>query len=280
MYNLSARAEIEGIGFTLTKEVAALNDLFSAEENMFAAFTDMTSIEDNELESLKSTCEKLRSSYLLSYTMAGFMSSMCTGWLNGETVMNMAPPELSPEISPLLNSMLEVFSNAYADTVARDMSTLVAVLEILNSSDIFSVSGNYERLISVLADGTFIDSLVAELAKNPRMEPVINNIHVMATQALVNQMKVPGYDEDEYMDFANNIARELNGMSTLSEKEKVDRLTERAIELVSGQDIEVPESMARLIIENMLKEVKPQSDIYSAKQIMDYLDQFQSENAQ
>ena len=114
--------------------------------------------------------------------------------------------------------------------------------------------------MAVLEDGNVMDRLTAVLETNPRMAYITDTLYRTAMKALVKTVKFDGYDLKKYDGLMQNIAGELTRLQGQPEEQQIEELKSEAVKIMSDYGVDVPESVAEMVISTMLSEITPDEE--------------------
>ena len=94
-------------------------------------------------------------------------------------------------------------------------------------------------------------------------------------KTLVKTIKFDGYDIDEYDNLINDITDQFNRMQGQKDDKKIATITDYTVQYISDYGVDVPDSVARMIVSAMVEEITPDSSGYiDPSQISDFFDKY------
>lgn len=281
VYDLSARSRINGKTVILSREVRAVGSVIGEFMELGPTLSNLAEFDGEDVERMEGMCEKIEDSYFISVVCAEFLSGASSSWARDEEFFGMQRPGFDSIIDPIFDSILGVFAGTDAQTVGADLRTLLRVTSIITESGILDATGDYTSLMSLLEDGTFIDDITKELNKNPRMSIVTDNLYQLAMRMVVKEMnsiKLSELGLSDYDKLINDLTDQLNLTGGLDGEMQKEQLKNYAVDYFGDYGMDVPDSVADMIIGEMVDQVKPEEDgIITSDQLKDFFDQYVTE---
>jgi len=274
VYDMSARTEIDGHTVMLSREIKVVSNIAKDIVEVAPAVSDLNNFSGEDVEKLEHICETIDDSYFLSLVSSSLVSSASRNWAVGSDFMGIACPDFNASISAFTNSIFSVLAATTPDTVGEDLTTIVRVCGIIMDSGILETYGDYEAMMAVMEDGSFLDALISELEKNPRTVPLIDSLHLLAMNSLMSTIKFDGYDVEEYQDLMEDITEQFNRMNGQSHEKKVETLANYTVEYLQDYGVDIPVEVAKVIADAMITEI-PNSDGYiTTEQMQEFFEKY------
>ena len=274
VYDMSARTEIDGHTVMLSREIKVVSNIAKDIVEVAPAVSDLNNFSGEDVEKLEHICETIDDSYFLSLVSSSLVSSASRNWAVGSDFMGIACPDFNASISAFTNSIFSVLAATTPDTVGEDLTTIVRVCGIIMDSGILETYGDYEAMMAVMEDGSFLDALISELEKNPRTVPLIDSLHLLAMNSLMSTIKFDGYDVEDYQDLMEDITEQFNRMNGQSHEKKVETLANYTVEYLQDYGVDIPVEVAKVIADAMITEI-PNSDGYiTTEQMQEFFEKY------
>lgn len=255
VYDLGARTTVNGNTVILSREVKAFesisNDVMKLAEN----FSDIENVSAEDFRTVRDMCGKIEDSYFLSVLASDTLSSAANAWRMGEKFMEIEFPMSNETLDPVFDGVFSVFASSTYKTVASDLYTFVDICTLMIDSGLFDAGEDYDKLMAILEDGSVMDKLSTILEGNSRMASIKDVLYRTAMKTLVKTIKFDGYDVSEYEGLINNITDQFNRLQGQKDEKKVETLTDYAVQYISDYGVDVPESVAELVVAAMIKEI-------------------------
>jgi len=278
IYDMSARAEIDGHTVILTQEIESVSNIMQDLSEVAPALTDIGSFSTEHVEKLENICVALDDSYFLSLLSSSVVSSASQSWVMREDFIGIPRPDFNYSISSFCDSILSVLATTTPDTVSSDLSTFMRVCDIIMNSGLLQTDGDYMAIMAMMEDGSFLNDLIGELEKNPRTAHLVDSLHLFAMNSLVNTLKFDGYDVAEYYGLMEDIAEQFNRMNGQTHEKKVEDLANYTVEYLQDYGVDIPTEVAKVVADAMLTDI-PNSDGYiTAEQMQEFFDKYYQGN--
>ena len=261
VYDMSARTVINGQTVILTQEIETIKSVTEDLVKVAPTLKDLNEFDSRDARRMLRVCEKMNDSYFLRLLSASVVSSASQNWSQGGKFLGISRPNFNSSIDPFCDSVFSVLAATTADTVAEDVSTFIRVCEIILDSGILKTDGNYKALMELLEESDFVDELTEELRRNPRTEPLMNNLHLLVMNSLVDTIKFDGYDAEEYYGLIEDITEQFNRMNMPDHEKKVEVLAGYTVEYLEDYGVDVPVEVAEIVADAMITSI-PTDDGY------------------
>ena len=273
VYDLCARAYTGTKTVVLTDELDAIEKL-TGDLPAIGKLFSVASMDEDSFDSLESLCGNLGESHIMSLVVADFVSSACKSWNEGEAFMGIESPSVNEVADPLLGSVFSVMSATTQNTVSEDVMTLLDVCRLLEESGIF-VARRYNDYMNILS-GTLLDDITVTLAENPRMADISENLYTMIMGTLVDTIKFDGYNVKEYMGLLSDISDVYNQLGVMKKEKKVETLTGYVVEYLDEYGVDIPPSLATMVVSAMVDEAQKNGGEMDASFIDVFFESFNS----
>ena len=275
LYDLSARTRVKGNTVVLTKELKTV-DAMSYNLKRFADNVgNFDSVGSEDFRMVRTLCDQVSESYFLSVLASDLISGAANKWVKGEDFMGYDFPISNETLDPMFDSILHVFASTTYQTVAVDVATFIDICTLAIDTGLADLTDDYDALMEILNDGTVIDRLTAILESNPRMANVTDTLYRTAMKSLVKTIKFDGYDPEEYQGLINDITDQLNRLQGQKVEKKVETLTDYAVDFIRDYGVDVPETVAEMIVSAMIKEIPADDTGYvDPVQITQFFDKY------
>ena len=273
IYKTSAVSTLNGNKFSIEHEVDGMNKALTDAFEVFPALTNLSSITPEQKGNVLALSGDIDNSETLKALSSDFVSSASTKWLDGGKFMNMSMPKVGNVIEPIVTNILYVCKSTNPDTAVEDIGTLLEVYIIISENKLLE-SGNYEELIIQFSENDVINDICAVLEHNERMKGIakaVRNVTMNTVASAINSFK---YDIAEYDMLMNNLATSLNELDGLTASEKVDIMTENAMQYINEYGIEMPESVARVTAEQLINELSNENGAVTPQRLQVLFDSY------
>lgn len=273
VYKISAASTLNGNRFAIDKEVKGMNIALNDAVDVLPVLQDLKNITPDQKEMVLQLPKDLEDSETLKAISADFISGASTKWLDGEKFMNMAVPQVGNVIEPIVGNILYACKSTTPDTAAEDIGTLLQVYIIISENKLLE-RGNYEELITHFSENDVIDDICYILEQNPRMKYIakaVRNVTMNTVASAINALK---YDAAQYDMLMMNLADSLNSLDGFTEEEKIDFMTNNAMQYINDYGVEMPESVARVTAEQLISELSNENGTVTAQRLQVLFDSY------
>ncbi len=278
VYDMSARTVINGETVILTHEIEAIKTVAEDIVKVAPALKDLNEFNSRDTRRLSRVCEKMDDSYFLRLLSASVVSSASQNWLQGEKFLGISRPRFNSSIDPFCDGVFSVLAATNADTVGEDVSTFINVCEIILDSGILETNGNYSMLMELLDESSFVQDLTDELKSNPRTASLVDNLHLLAMNSLMNTIKFDGYDVEQYYGLMDDITEQFNRMNGQNHEKKVETLAGYTVEYLQDYGVDVPVDVAEIIVDAMITSIPTDDGYITTEQMKNFFDSYYTGN--
>lgn len=258
VYKMSAVSSLNGNRFSIEKEVKGMETALNDAVEVLPVLNSLDTITAEQKQSVLALPSDIDDSETLKSLSSDFVSGASSRWLEGEKFMNMSMPKVGNVIEPIVGNILYVCKSTTPETSSEDIKTLLRVYIIISENKLLE-SGNYEELILHFSENDVINEICDVLEENDRMRGIakaVRNVTMNTVASAINSFK---YDIAQYDMLMTNLAASLNELDGLTTEQKVDAMTNNAMQYINDYGIEMPESVARVTAEQMINELSDEN---------------------
>lgn len=263
VYYANASSELNGNYFTLGRELKNTTKFY---DDILSAAKLVGKIEGasrREVEELRNVKKYINKSETLKCIASDFVSGISGKWLEGESFMGLAKPNLTSAVNPVINKVLYVCSKTTPRYVAEDMGTLIEIYILLYESDIIGKS-DYSEMISMIDDTDFIDKVSEILKKNPRMADISLDFDNMTISIVSAAMLSDMISQREFRIIAGDIADTINNVKDLPLEDQISIVTDSAYRSINDTGLDIPYDIVETTAQKLVDDVnKTQGEITS-----------------
>ena len=273
VYRMSAVSDLNGKRFAIEKEVKGMETALNDAVEVLPALNNLGSITEEQKKNVLDLPGDINNSETLKCLSSDFVSGASSKWLEGEKFMNMSIPKVGNVIEPIVGNILYVCKGTTPETSAEDIETLLRVYIIISENKLLE-SGNYEELILHFSENDVINDICDVLEKNDRMKGIakaVRNVTMNTVASAINSFK---YDIAQYDMLMTNLAASLNQLDGLPTDQKVDIMTNDAMQYINDYGIEMPESIARVTAEQMINELSNENGAVTPQRLQVLFDSY------
>lgn len=277
LYEASACADIDYRRVYISDEIDAAEDVLKDLSYLTKSLEDDAMLNADDADVLYSIGEHFQEVEIIHYLAADILSVCADAWLTGYTFCEMEKPMLNPLVDGAVDEVLAVCANTNEYNVKMNLKTLTRVCAIILESDIMNVDvSNYSEIIAFVDESGLIDRINTELAANPYMNGI--SVSSIAMSAIADSISVEALGIENYNELMNNISNAIQTVNSRgygSEEEKVEVLTSYAQKYISEYDLEVPDSVAEMIAQELLTVVSSsETGEITAQDVANFIDQY------
>ena len=264
-------------GFTgFNKELKALSEIDVNE--IYSIFTDIGEGEKNE-KKVNALLSKLDESAVFEILLVESINGAAEAWVQREDFMGSARPDFGGynAVDSFVDEMLYICLSTDKKTVAADVRTLVNVSAILAAKRSMFEDGEYETIISELADGTLVKELKTELQKNKHMLSVVNALDGLVMSVVAEEIHNVRFSVELREELFEKFADILTSTSDLSGSVRVSAVTSSVKESLDDYGLEVPEEFYQEIAEQLIENIDDLDGEVLFEQVEEYFNQFVEE---
>ena len=273
VYEISAASTLNGNRFAIDNEVEGMNIALNDAVDVLPVLQNLKEITPEQKQKVLALPSDLNNSETLKALSADFVSTASTKWLDGEEFMNMSIPEVGNVIEPIVGNILYACKSTSPETAAEDIGTLLQVYVIISENKLLE-SGNYEELITHFSENPVIEQICQILESNPRMKYIakaVRNVTMNTVASAINAIK---YDAAQYDTLMMNLADSLNNMDGFTTQEKIDFMTNNAMQYINDYGIDMPESVARVTAEQLINELSNENGAVTPQRLQVLFDSY------
>ena len=278
-FDLAARASVNGRVIRLSDEVDTLNRSFENFRETTTAIAGINEMDEQTRDALLKVCDSAENSYLLSFILSEAVSTLAANWHAGDDFLGYAPPYFGEFADPIMDNLLAVLASVTPETVKLDITTLVNVSYIVVDSGLLSESIEEDIIISLLSDDedNILNAIREELIKNPRMYSISNTLNDLVMQAFVGAIKGDSFSAESYEELVMNLVDRYNSLLGEDYEQKLVNLTAYAENFLSDYNLDIPDSVTQVVVDNIIKDLATDKDGYiNSDQLTQYLEQYMS----
>lgn len=273
VYDISAASSLNGNRFAIDKEVQGMNIALNDAVDVLPVLQNLKEITPEQKEKVLALPYDLNDSETLKALSSDFVSTASAKWLEGEEFLGMSMPKVGNVIEPIVGNILYACKSTTAETAAEDIGTLLQVYVIISENKLLE-SGNYEELIAHFSENPVVEQICQVLESNPRMKYIakaVRNVTMNTVASAINAIK---YDAAQYDTLMMNLADSLNNMDGFTDEQKIDFMTNNAMQYINDYGIEMPESVARVTAEQLLSELSNENGAVTPQRLQVLFDSY------
>lgn len=254
IFSAVARTELEGETVSLPREAEACCEIATDFFSVYKVLGHMGEATPEQRETLASLGEQIDDSLAVRVLATDVVNGAADAWLEGKTYLKIARPSCGELIDPLITKALQVCTQSTPDCVGRDITTLLHVVLIANDYGLLS-NPDYKTLLEGLGEDSVLDKIYAELAANPCMAHLCDDLTALALRMMVSAIEWSDLSDAVYSGLLENLADSLNlvnGMNNSSREEKIQAMTEYATYYMAQQGVQVPAGLAEMAAAQMV----------------------------
>ena len=275
VYDLGARTIIEGNTVVLSKEINTVASMSYDIKHLIDNVGEFDKVGANDFRAVRDVCDKISDSYFLSVLAADCVSGASNKWLKDEAFMGMDFPVSNSTLDLMFDSILGVFAGTTHRTVSNDVTTFVDICILLIDSGLTEIGDDYNGVMEILDKGDIVNRLNAILEKNPRMASVTDALYRTAMKTLMKTIKFDGYNISEYDGLIENITGQFNRLQGQKTEKKIETLTDYAVQYMTDYGVDVPESVAEMVVTKMVENIAPDENGYvDAGDVKSFLEEY------
>ncbi len=277
LYDSASTTELDGRAVTLQDEVAACMRIADDTNRVIKILGARgESIDEARKESLRTLGDRLDDSRILCVVASDFLRGASERWLTGRTYFTVRRPACGRMVDPLMDELL-IFLYEYADPdfVGMDVDTMLGIYLIALDHGLLN-DPDTATLLSMLEDGTVLDEIHAELARNPRMAYLVEDLTDLTMEMMAQAIGSVGLIPDEYDAFMGDLAEAVtlvNGMSGADFETQVNTMTDYAVHYAKQYGVELPSSVAQMGVSAMMEQFSGQETV-TEQEMKAYIDHF------
>lgn len=222
IYDSVARSTLHDRGFVLSEEVTVVFGLFDEVQVLTPKLAEMASLTKKDIAELQALCDEIDKSVLATNILSEVVSGASRQWITGESYFGKSAPVLGDVVDALFQSVLKVFAVTNPKYVVNDFRTFLNVYSIILESGFIAYGNDYAAIVEALENNPILDNINAELAKNPRMAAIADDMYDMAVRSAIKVIQLPGYD---YQALLEDIAYQFNDLAGMPSDKKIEVLT-------------------------------------------------------
>lgn len=263
------------VSFSLTEELPHLTESAGELVEVVEGLEDKDFSTEDKDELVQVIRTLLESDWVATITSES-IGNIADTWLAGEAFMGISEPNVGSLLQPSLTVALKVLSTENAETLRRDMDTVMEVLTELMTAGFLTDSPDYEQLLSALGENGLLSELMATLNENAHMAPLASELKSLSVRVVSSVMGDTLKNSTEYDPLIDNVAQELNNVLDLPAEERKEVVQETVKQAFAEYDIAVPEDVAIELSEQAITELGDDGEIGSDElksYLVDHIDE-------
>lgn len=245
LFGMLSSADTGTTQISVSKEIPLL--LMAMDDVELITGKEPAEFGDPEKEALRGLSDHFAESDFLPTVTAEILSGVTSRWAAGETFMEIEKPVVEGEFGGIVDSLLDLFADSTAETVKRDLDTVVEFFILLIDYDIVDAMNGEEDVFESLTrvnpatDKTFIKAAVALLDANPHLSPLRSAVMSLGAQTVISQLGTPEEIRETCEPMVDELVTILRDAEGDTNEEKIASLTPVIREELERNDItEVP----------------------------------------
>ncbi len=242
------------VDFVLMEELPHLTDSVGELIVAFDGMKDENFTVDDK-NALMDSMDHLLQSEWVAALFADSIEAASKTWLEGESFLGVAPPELGDLLQPSFDMALTVLSTESMETLRSDVNTVLDIVTDLMLAGLVTENPDYEALMAQLGENGMINGVMAKLAANPHMAPLASEIQTLAVRVVSSVLGDTLKHTDEYDPMIDQLAGELNNVMDMPKEEREAVIRESVKTAFEEHGVSVPEDVALELSEKAIEEL-------------------------
>lgn len=277
LYNASACADVNRKRIYLSKELDAVKLILSDCSSLSESIKNNEALGKEDIESLRALGDHIQDVELVHYVAADVLSKCSNAWLDDKIFMGLSKPHVHSVVDGAIDNVLTACAHTDEKSIKMNLNTLISLYALILESDITNIdTSNYSALVAFVDESGIIGKVNAILAANPYMSEI--NVSSIAMSAIADSISIEAIGVENYNVLMTNIASALEAVNSRgygSNEEKIAVLTTQAQKLISEYDIEVPDSIAEAVAQELLNVLNSsESGEVTAQDISELISQY------
>lgn len=223
----------------------------------------------DDKKALMDGMDHLLQSEWLTALFADAIEAASNTWLEGESFLGMAPPELGDLLQPSFDVALTVLSTESVETLRSDVNTVLDIVTELMLAGLVTEDPDYEALMVQLGENGMINGVMAKLADNPHMAPLASEIQTLAVRVVSSVLGDTLKHTDEYDPMIDQLAGELNNVVDMPKEEREAVIRDSVKTAFEEHGVSVPEDVALELSEKAIEELG-EDGVIEGDELKDY----------
>ncbi len=237
---------VAGMKVNTTEELGSL--LILTDHVIDLTKTEFKNYSEEEAAIIRAIGDSFDDSKLLTPIVGDILYAATDAWLNGETFLGMAMPDMGESaemFEPFIIALLEIIHEDAREAVLlqADVRTLAEMVAILAQNRIFANLSDTDALLDSLMQSDAVNSLITVLGTNSTMKRLIPEAMNLGIRAIGQVLSIPENTEEVYDKFMVEIADKLNEVRDLPEEQRVAALSQQLSSSLDNAGLDVDEQM-------------------------------------
>lgn len=253
------RMKIDGEKTNLVDEISIIAE-FTGEFLSLKNVGDITAYGESEARIVENMGQTFGKSKLLSTIGGEIVYQITEKWNNGESFMNISKPDVDEMVEPSFEILIADFhqDSRNSSAIQADFNTLSDVVLVMVQADVMENIQDREELITKLASGNTIKSIILILDRNATLKNLVPEVTNLGMRLIGNMLSLPGNSSEVYESFIQKLTVSVNQIlrQNITYEEKADRLTDSLMKCLaeSGVDVRIDRESMSLYANAMLTE--------------------------
>lgn len=241
LFNTLSSAKTDTAKISVSKEIPLL--LMAMDDVELITGKEPAEFGAPEKEALRGLSDHFAESDFLPTVTAEILSGVTSRWAAGETFMDIEKPEVEGEFGEIVDTLLDLFADSTAETVERDLDTVVEFFILLIDYDIVDAMNGDEDVFESLTrvnpatEKTFIKAAVSLLDENPHLAPLRSAVMSLGAQTVISQLGTPEEIREKCEPMVDELVTILQDAEGDTNEEKIASLTPVIKEELERNDI-------------------------------------------
>ncbi len=258
VFDALASASFDGERIYLKDDIAVIISVIG---KLGAISGDAEDFSEEQINSLDAVFDEIDRAPLLRHTMAGFISTMASNWLEGKSFLGTERIEAGELLNPIIDTILGVLAQTNKDYVIEDMKTLTGILGVFAKHDMFANSGDFESMLDILGGEGVIAELLDVATQNERMSVISDQITQLSIRALASTIGIPSNADERYNLLMSDIALVLNDSAHMSADERAAYVEKNVAAALDEYGISVGGQASKDITTSIISDLGNTSDL-------------------
>ncbi|MGM9643476.1 MAG: hypothetical protein ACI3X1_00135 [Eubacteriales bacterium] len=281
LYHASACADVNNDRVYISNELDAAKLIMDDFSSLSQSIQNNGTLGKEDVDALYALGDHIQDVEIVHYFAADVLSTCSNAWLEGKIFMGLSKPHVHPVVDGAIDRVLTACTQTDEKSINMNLNTLISLYAIILESDITDVDvSNYSELVAFVDESRIIEKVNAVLAANPYMSGI--NVSSIAMSAIADSISIETIGIENYNALMTNIAsaiKTVNSRGYGSNEEKVAVMTTYAQKYISEYNIDVPDSVAEAVAQELLNELNSsESGEVTAQDISELISRYNTRN--
>ncbi len=276
MYQSAASAYMYGNKVSLMHEIETVEKTVDDGMALYREMMDARSDPKTRIALLNQLCADVEQYRMCPGLAAEVIANGAGAWSRGEKFFGISKPTVNKLAQPAVDDALVSLAKTDIKSVKPNVITLIKIVSVMIDYDfIYLDTGDYDKVMEILSDGEFEDSLNALLQENPYLDEI--SVSSLAMTAVADRLLVDAYDAEKYGVLVNELADAVNSVHVKgygSDDERAQALATHAAKHLEKYGVTINQTVAKMTAKELMNELPLGEGAITPEQVCEIFERY------